>query len=44
MTAREVVDLIKKNVGVPWNERSYRDTFKLGNPDSTVKGSRRLSW
>ena len=38
MTAREVVDLIKKNVGVPWNERSYRDTFKLGNPDSTVKG------
>ena len=38
MTAREVVDLIKKNVGVPWNDQSYRDTFKLGNPDSTVKG------
>jgi len=38
MTAREVVDLIKKNLGVPWNERSYGDTFKLGNPDSTVKG------
>jgi putative NIF3 family GTP cyclohydrolase 1 type 2 len=38
MTGREVVDLIKKNVGVPWNEQSYRDTFKLGNPDSTVKG------
>jgi putative NIF3 family GTP cyclohydrolase 1 type 2 len=38
MTAREVVDLIRKNVGVPWNEKSYRDTFKLGNPDSTVKG------
>jgi len=38
MTAREVVDMIQKNVGVPWNERSYRDTFKLGNPDSTVKG------
>lgn len=38
MTAREVVDLIKKNVGVPWNENSYRDTFKLGNPDTTVKG------
>jgi putative NIF3 family GTP cyclohydrolase 1 type 2 len=38
MTGREVVDLIKKNVGVPWNERSYRDTFKVGNPDSTVKG------
>ncbi len=38
MTAREVVDLIKKNVGVPWNDRSTRDTFKLGNPDTTVKG------
>jgi putative NIF3 family GTP cyclohydrolase 1 type 2 len=38
MTGREVVDLIKKNVGVPWNEQSYRDTFKLGNPDSMVKG------
>ena len=38
MTGREVVDLIKKNVGVPWNEQSYRDTFKLGNPDSQVKG------
>jgi putative NIF3 family GTP cyclohydrolase 1 type 2 len=38
MTAREVVELIKKNGGVPFNERSYRDTFKLGNPDSTVKG------
>jgi putative NIF3 family GTP cyclohydrolase 1 type 2 len=38
MTAREVVDLIKKNVGVPWNEQSYRDTFKMGDPDATVKG------
>src|SRR5439155_23204995 len=38
MTGREVVDLIKKNVGVPWNEQSTRDTFKVGNPDSTVKG------
>jgi putative NIF3 family GTP cyclohydrolase 1 type 2 len=38
MTGREVVDLIKKNVGMPWNERSTRDTFKVGNPDSQVKG------
>jgi putative NIF3 family GTP cyclohydrolase 1 type 2 len=38
MTAREVVDLIKKNSGAPWNERSRRDTFKVGNPDVTVKG------
>jgi len=38
MTAREAVELIRKNVGVPWNERTYRDTFKIGNPDSTVRG------
>ena len=38
MTAREVVDLIKKNSGVTWNEQSIRDTFKVGNPDSQVKG------
>lgn len=38
MTAREVVELIKKNARVPWNERSTRDTFKAGNPDVTVKG------
>jgi putative NIF3 family GTP cyclohydrolase 1 type 2 len=38
VTAREVVELIQKNSGVPINERSYRDTFKLGDPDSTVTG------
>jgi len=38
MTAREVVDLIKKNAGAPWNERSYRDVFHAGNPETTVKG------
>jgi putative NIF3 family GTP cyclohydrolase 1 type 2 len=38
MTAREVVDLVRKNQGIPWNERSTRDTFKLGDPDTTVKG------
>jgi putative NIF3 family GTP cyclohydrolase 1 type 2 len=38
VTAREVVELIEKNSGVPINARSYRDTFKLGNPDSTVRG------
>ena len=38
MTAREVVELIRKNVGVPWNERSIRDTFKIGDPDTTVTG------
>jgi putative NIF3 family GTP cyclohydrolase 1 type 2 len=38
MTAREVVGLIKQNTGAPWNERSYRDTFKAGNPDTPVDG------
>jgi putative NIF3 family GTP cyclohydrolase 1 type 2 len=38
VTAREVVELIKQNGGVPFNERSTRDTFKLGNPDAQVKG------
>ena len=38
MTARQVVELIRQNQGIPWNERSTRDTFKVGNPDSTVKG------
>jgi len=38
MTAREVVERIKQNQGIPWNDRSTRDTFKLGNPDTTVKG------
>ena len=38
MTGREVVALIKANSGVTWNERSFRDTFKAGNPDSQVKG------
>jgi len=38
MTAREVVERIRKNVGIPWNEQSYRDTFKLGNPDAPITG------
>jgi putative NIF3 family GTP cyclohydrolase 1 type 2 len=38
MTAREVAELIRNNVGIRWNEQSYRDSFKLGNPDSRVKG------
>jgi putative NIF3 family GTP cyclohydrolase 1 type 2 len=38
MTAREIVELIKKNLGVPWNEQTYRDTFKIGDPDAAVTG------
>jgi len=38
MTANEVVERIKKNLGLPWNEKTYRDTFKVGDPDTEVKG------
>ena len=38
MTAQEVVDRIRKNLGVAWNERSYRDTFKAGAPETEVRG------
>jgi putative NIF3 family GTP cyclohydrolase 1 type 2 len=38
MTAREVIELIKKNQGIPWNDRSTRDTFKIGDPDAAVTG------
>jgi putative NIF3 family GTP cyclohydrolase 1 type 2 len=38
MTAGEVVERIKKNLGVPWRDSTYRDTFKFGGPDSVVTG------
>ena len=38
MTAGEVVDRIKKNLGVPWRETTYRDTFKFGGPETAVTG------
>ena len=38
MTAGEVVDLMKQNFGGPWSDRSTRDTFKAGGPDSVVTG------
>jgi putative NIF3 family GTP cyclohydrolase 1 type 2 len=38
MTANEVVERIRKNLGIPWNESTYRDTFKAGDPNTEVKG------
>jgi putative NIF3 family GTP cyclohydrolase 1 type 2 len=38
LTARGVVERIQEKIGVPWNAKSYRDTFKCGNPDTPVKG------
>ena len=38
LTAGEVVDRIKKNIGIPWNNAPYRDTFKIGGPETRVRG------
>ncbi len=38
MTAGEVVERIKKNLGVPWRDTTYRDTFKFGGMDTEVTG------
>ncbi len=38
MTAGEVVERIKRNLGVPWRDTTYRDTFKYGGPDTEVTG------
>jgi putative NIF3 family GTP cyclohydrolase 1 type 2 len=38
MTAREVVAAIRSNLGLPWNEQTFRDIFKAGNPEVQVKG------
>src|ERR1700733_7032936 len=38
MTANDVVERIKKNLGIPWNQSTYRDTFKVGDPNTQVKG------
>ena len=38
MTAGEVVDRIRRNLGVPWRETTYRDTFKAGAADTPVTG------
>ena len=38
MTAGDVVDRIRKNLGVPWRETTHRDTFKAGSLDTAVTG------
>jgi putative NIF3 family GTP cyclohydrolase 1 type 2 len=37
VTARQIVELIRQNIGVPWREATV-DTFKSGNPDTPVTG------
>jgi putative NIF3 family GTP cyclohydrolase 1 type 2 len=38
MKAGEIVTRIKANLGVPWRDATYRDTFKTGGPDTEVTG------
>jgi putative NIF3 family GTP cyclohydrolase 1 type 2 len=38
MTAGEIVDRVKKNLGLPWRDATYRDTFKFGGPETEVRG------
>jgi len=37
LTARQVIERIQKNVGVPWRAETV-DTFKAGDPDTPVTG------
>jgi putative NIF3 family GTP cyclohydrolase 1 type 2 len=37
LNARQIVDLIKKNVTCPWSAQTV-DTFKTGNPEDVVTG------
>ena len=37
LTARQVIDRIQKNIGVPWQSQTV-DTFKAGDPDTPVTG------
>ena len=36
--AGEILDRMKKNLGVPWQENSARDTYKAGGPSTEVTG------
>ena len=37
-TAADVVDTIKKNLNMEWNNKTYRDTIKAGDPNTPIKG------
>lgn len=38
MTAAQVVGMIKQRLNMTWNDSTYRDTFKAGDPNTRVKG------
>lgn len=37
-TAAELVEMIKQHLNMKWNDATYRDTFKAGDPNTHVKG------
>jgi putative NIF3 family GTP cyclohydrolase 1 type 2 len=38
LTAGDVVNRIKSNLGAAWRDATYRDTYKFGGPETEVKG------
>ena len=38
MKAGEIIDRIKVELGIPWRENTYRDTYKFGGPETEVTG------
>jgi putative NIF3 family GTP cyclohydrolase 1 type 2 len=38
LTAGEVVARIRNSIGIPWEYSTYRDTFKIGGPQTVVHG------
>jgi putative NIF3 family GTP cyclohydrolase 1 type 2 len=38
LTAGEIINRVKANLGAPWRETTYRDTFKFGGPETIVTG------
>ncbi len=38
LTASQVIERIKQHLGIPWNEKTYRDVFHAGDPEGAVHG------
>ena len=38
LTAGEIISRVKANLGIPWRDTTFRDTFKFGGPDTEVRG------
>jgi putative NIF3 family GTP cyclohydrolase 1 type 2 len=38
LTAGEVIARVRSNLGIPWNEKTYRDTYKIGGAETKVMG------